>query len=185
MQRASELMNSQVVDLSTGKIKGRVIDLLFSLQNGAIEGLLLKLPLKRYALGFVEIKEVKSLGKDAVTVFKAEGIKKWQQPKKPAGIRFKPLMTQNGNLIGHITDVIIDENNYCVLGLEVSKSLFEDLKRGRQLWLLSPEMALGDVVLVPENCQSVGADRLVEHARRLSSLAITKTEAVCFLNRRD
>lgn len=185
MQRASELMNSQVVDLDTGKIKGRVIDLLFSLQNGAIEGLLLKLPLKRYALGFVEIKGVKSLGKDGVTVFKAEGIKKWQQ-KKPDGIRFKPLMTQTGNLIGHITDVIIDENNYCVLGLEVSKSLFEDLKRGRQLWLISPEMTQGDVVLVPENCQSVGADRLLEHSRRLLPLANnTKTEAVCFLNRRD
>lgn len=184
MQRASDLVGVSVLDLECGKIVGKVVDLIFSLQSGALEGVFVKLPFRRQGLGFVQLSSIKSIGDTALTILSSDCIQKGV--KRPEGVLKKTLINKNGDFLGHITDVIIEEKERMIVGLETSKSVWEDLKSGRSLFALSPETVFDDVVLVPENCHRVSPEKLLEHAKRLAPFALlAKTKAVSFLNRRE
>jgi len=169
MQRASDLINRQVLDLEHGKIVGRVKDLIFSLRSGALYGIFVKLPFHKRQLGFVRSNQIRSIGKDAITILSSDCIGEEQRPQ---GILDKHLLTQSGEFLGRITDVIFSERECLIVGLEISRSVFDDLKSGRKLWPLSPETTIGDVVLVPDNSRALSADKLLEQALRLAPLAL-------------
>jgi len=184
MQRASDLIESKVYDLDGGKVVGKVDDLAFSLQTGAIHGIFVKRPLKRRSLGFVPLLSIKGFGKDTVTILSSDCVEKGVA--KPKGLLTKKIMTDRGNIIGTITDVIIARRERVVVGLELSKSFWEDLKSQRKIWPLSPDFIFGDAVIAPENYHSLQPEKLVEYAKRLAPFFLQiENEEVCLLNGRD
>lgn len=183
MQRASDLINVKVLDLEGGKVIGKVNDIIFSLQSGAILGISVKLPFLRRKEYLVRLRQIRSIGQDAVIIFSSDCL---IEGKRPKGILNKPLMTQTGEFLGHITDVVFSKKERLVLGMEISRGFFDDLNQGRKLWPLTPEIVVGDVVLVPQNSQPLSPGKLLEQSLRLAPLSnMAENEWVSFCNRRD
>ncbi|HHW28421.1 MAG TPA: hypothetical protein GXX21_02515 [Syntrophomonadaceae bacterium] len=141
MHKAREIIGLPVVSLDTGEEIGVVTDLLWSHPQKKIICLVVEEKSgfnHKHQLPFTNIN---SIGKDAVTVSSAEVMEEEREHLDAASLNQKEgelVLTQDGENLGTLNDVIFDVNDGKLLGYELSTGLVGDLLTGRMV--MSPEM---------------------------------------------
>jgi len=156
LRKAKDIIGLAVIDLATGRKIGKVSDLMFD-SNWQLRCILLETKTWLTAPRAIEIEDTVILGEDAVTVTAAPVNKNCPDlpdafyllaDNKLIGL---PVLTKNGQELGNIEDVYIDEKlDKRIIGFEISEGFLSDVTEGRK-WLPFPsEAVLGeDAVIVP------------------------------------
>lgn len=149
MQRAFDLVGTKVIHQGTGKVVGKVFDLLFN-REGICRGLILE---KRFWLAksaFIPISQIASVGEDAIMINSLpelnmdciEGDRLYLYSSRPK-LKGTPLFTSTGKHLGMLEDVYFQEELGSIIGYEVSAGFFADLLEGRQLIKKPDKLMMG------------------------------------------
>lgn len=141
MYKAREIIGLPVVSLDTGKEIGVVTDLLWSHPKMKIICLVVEEKGGFNHNRHLSFTDINSIGKDAVTVSSADVLEDEREHLDAASLNQKEgelVLTQDGQNLGTLNDVIFDVNEGKLLGYEVSTGLVGDLLTGRMV--MSPEM---------------------------------------------
>jgi uncharacterized protein YrrD len=137
VRRAVDILGTQVMNVSSGEIVGRVHDLLFD-REGRLKGLLLE---KKYWFGkvpYLPVSELLCIGEDLVTIEAEPHLT--NESIEDAWVRFGdqsmrgvPVITSNGQQLGVLEDVYFQEEVGTIIGYELSDGFFSDLMEGRRI----------------------------------------------------
>lgn len=145
MHRALEVIGSQVMDVHSGDMVGRIEDVLFD-GDGHLQGVLLE---KKFWFGkqhYVPLSQIESIGEDIVTVtgvsqFDEETISdEFHFLKRKNQLLGLPVVTSSGKQLGTVEDVYFQQEMGNIVGYELSDGLIADLTQGRKL--LKPDETL-------------------------------------------
>jgi uncharacterized protein YrrD len=149
VRRAVDIVGTQVMNVSSGEIVGRVHDLLFD-REGRLKGLLLE---KKYWFGkvpYLPVSQLLSIGEDLVTIeaepqLTNESIEDgWVHlvngDQKMKGV---PVITSNGQQLGILEDVYFQEEVGTIIGYELSDGFFSDLMEGRRMIKRPSKLLIG------------------------------------------
>lgn len=134
MRNAKDLQGLAIVDVANGRKLGSADEIVVSPDSGRLLGFVMK------SLGvlspnerIVEMSDVRSIGADAITVegeevahtdaAVADEIREVRGGKR--GLNGKKVVTQDGTLVGTISDYAIDEQEARVKALMLGGGLFE------------------------------------------------------------
>jgi uncharacterized protein YrrD len=161
MRKVRDLVGLPVVELETGETVGEVRDVMFT-GEGTFHSLLLERGGLLSAARILGKGQIHSLGEDAVTVLNRAVIETFRDEtgtvrgllEGDVHLVGKDVLTQNGNLLGRVEDVYVDNELYTIVGYEVSEGFLTDLKEGRKVLRAHPDfMVGGDTLLVPEDTE--------------------------------
>jgi uncharacterized protein YrrD len=134
MRNAKDLHGLAIVDVANGKKLGSADEIVVSPDTGRVLGFVMKSmgvisPNER----IVEMSDIRAIGADAITVegdevartsqAAAEEFRQARASKR--GLAGKKVVTQDGNLVGTVTDYTIDEKGARVKALILGGGLFE------------------------------------------------------------
>lgn len=149
MRKRKELQGLAVVDVTGGKKLGAVGDLVVSPDTGRIVALTLNGGMLGGAGSYVPIEDVRAIGPDAVTV--ADENVARPDSEMPDGLRAardasralagKKVVTENGSLLGTVSDYLVDESALRVTGLTLGGGLLsgEDALSADRIVSLGPD----------------------------------------------
>lgn len=149
MRKHKELQGLAVVDVTGGRKLGSVGDLVVSPDNGRIVALTLSGGMLGGGGSYVATEDVRAIGPDAVTV-EGENVAR-PDSEMPEGIRAardasrhltgKKVVTENGTLLGTVSDYLVDESALRVTGLSLGGGLLssEDALSADRIVSLGPD----------------------------------------------
>lgn len=160
--KLQEMVGLAVFDVEDGKQIGKVLDFLLD-DDWRITGI--QLEGKAMFTSTVKVvlwEDIVAYGEDAVMIRNQQAIRKWDaeniQLTFSTGngkLKELPLLTEDGILIGHVTDVYFDqEMGNTITGIEVSDGFISDLMEGRKVLPFIPGMTKGEnAIMVPPNSE--------------------------------
>ena len=149
MRKRKELQGLAVVDVTGGTKLGSIGDLVVSPDNGRIVALTLTGGMLSGSSSYVAIEDVHAIGPDAITVEGENAVR--PDSEMPDGIRAardasrhlvgKKVVTENGTLLGTVSDYLVDETAYRVTGLTLGGGLLssEDALSADRIVSLGPD----------------------------------------------
>lgn len=157
MRGARGLIGLPVLEYAKGKRLGTVRDVLVD-RGWALRGIVLDYKSWFTSARYVEWKDVRSIGHDAVMVDAKSSVRKFKDVdgiyylvNGKDRLRGLPLVSAEGIQMGHLEDVYFSQKmEDSIIGFELSDGLLTDLVEGRRNITL-PEGALrgDDMILVP------------------------------------
>ena len=157
MRRVSRLIGTAIVAADSGGKIGRVADVLLDPERGSIVALVVRNGLLRdeRVLPFAEIG---ALGEDAVVVRSAVGVldaSEWRSKgldtRRSKTLKGRPVITTDGNRIGEVQDIFVDEQTGALAHLEIQSPDFAGLLVRRSRLPVSRHVRIGrDVILIPQ-----------------------------------
>jgi len=158
MRKMLEVLGLPVLDTSTGKKVGIVKDAYFS-QTGDLKGLSIESEGLFSKISYLDFNNIGSIGDDAViigssqfltTISATSELYSFISGKK--AYKELPVITTNGNELGHIEDVYILEDLGRIIGYEISDGFLSDITDGRRTIKHPHRMILGeDALIIPNN----------------------------------
>ena len=149
LYKYSEVLNLPVICAGDGKMAGVVKDALFSAKARELKALLLDRKGLETGKRLVYLKEILSLGKDAVVIdsmgsvselSKAAYAEKFGNDGRIMGLR---IFTKNGEDLGIVNDIIFDRISGRIESVEVSDGFIQDVVRGRSVLPLFGRVEFG------------------------------------------
>lgn len=155
MDRYSEVIGLPVLCVEDGKRIGVISDILFSPETREAKAFLLEhkgcLPGRQVVL----MRDVASLGRDAVIVEDSSCIHRLKDAARSekldrrVRVNGMKVFTRSGSDLGTVKDVLFDYKTGMIEGVEVSDGLLQDLVQGRSLLPLFGKVEFGeDSILV-------------------------------------
>lgn len=148
MRSRAEVRGLPVVDTDSGRVLGRVKELVVNPRRGVVTGLLLSAGRRDLFLPFDQIRV---LGQAAVTVgaeVRLEPTRDGAQCEGPIG---KRVVTPDGKLLGLVDDILFDAESGCLWGYELTAGVLADFVDGRKAVALTDDLVIGpDSVITPE-----------------------------------
>jgi len=133
------MKNAPVVDRISGRLLGRVEQVLVQLPAHYVQGIAVCGEHGWHKTFFLARHDIWAFGAGCVVACGAALL-----PLRQACLAIDiPLYSHCGVLEGHICDVLIDTMGG-IRGVQVSKSLVEDVKNGREILPLTGKLILGD-----------------------------------------
>jgi len=156
MRCRAEVVGLPVVEIDSGRVIGRVKDLVFDLGHGRLESLIVQAGRSEVRLPF---DQVHSLGESAVTVGAEVRFEPVEGGSKAAAAATacvapmgKRILSREGRVLGLVDDVIFDADSGAVWGYQVSAGLLVDFVEGKKAVPLTDELIVGpDSVVVAED----------------------------------
>jgi len=151
MKKGREIRNLPVIDILNGQLLGYVQD--FKTDSYArVQGLyLVTLEKQAYYLPFEAISK---MGADAVLV-KSELLKLSDSPtewSEALGLSERTVLTSSGEILGQVSDLLIEEEEGNIAGYEVSDGYLKDVFLGRKVVPTADILTWGiDSVIVKED----------------------------------
>jgi uncharacterized protein YrrD len=152
MRKRKDLEGLAVVDVSGGRKLGAVSDLVISSDDGRVLAITLRGGLFGGGGSYVAAEDVRSIGPDALTVKGDQAVR--PESEMPDDLREardasrklpgKKVVTENGTLLGTVSDYVIDEATLRVTGLTIGGGLLS-----------------GEDALATDRVVSVGPDALI------------------------
>lgn len=154
-----------VISLADGERKGTVHDVVYSAREGRL--LYFTVPVSGGFFGggktlLLDAVDIKSVGKDAITIANSDLLREQDRNVKQVAedsgesIVGKRLMTEDGDNLGSIDDVLIDPATFLIVAYQVSGGLWHDLMRGQTDVPVEMVLNVGkDVVVVPSSVKQV------------------------------
>jgi uncharacterized protein YrrD len=157
MHKGSDVIGKVVVTYDTGERVERVQDLLFDQDSNQLVGLLVDEGGWLSSARVVTLKNVQTIGPNAVVIPSKSAIAKSskipeikQILKRNNVLKGTRIMTTNGRDLGTMVDLYFDEETGAVEGYEVSGGLFADVYSGRSFVPAPRTLNIGeDVAFVP------------------------------------
>jgi len=152
LRKVSDLINLPVINLASGSQIAKVNDIVLNADDDVLQGFLCENKL-------LSLKNIKNLGKDAIMVEGDELNSLLESVKIPVNpplflpeyILATPIVTEQGECIGTVGDILIEENTGKIMGYEVSDGLLKDLVKGRSIITVPQIITYGeDAVVVRE-----------------------------------
>jgi len=157
MPTINELLGLPVINLSTGEQVGEVKDVVIDTVNYRLVGVLLSRAGWFHAGRGIPLGAMKNIGPGSITIedetaiVNAETLTVQGRTILNEEIIGKDLITADGNVMGTLSDILLDVNTGLLTGYEVSDSVIRDLLDGRSNIPLPPQQRIGeDAVIVAE-----------------------------------
>lgn len=122
MKTSQQIIGLPVVSITDGNEIGRVKALMIHAAMGKADFLILDSAIRSLAGGVVPIGKVLGIGTDAVTVLQAEDVSAMADVpaaiellQKNATVRGTRILSRKGTLLGVAGDLIVDEDNACLI----------------------------------------------------------------------
>jgi len=158
MKKLQEVIGLSVLDVSSGKKVGTVKDIYFDL-NGDVKGFLVEGSGFFSRGSFLSYEELGAIGDDAVTIGTADFLQplhlneqfySFNSGKTP--YKELPVVTTNGNELGHIIDVYFKEELGKIIGYEISDGFLSDITEGRRTIGHPDRQIVGkDAIVIPND----------------------------------
>ena len=155
------LVGLPVVELTEGQQIGEVRDVLFA-ATGVFHSLLLERGGLLSAVKVLPKGNINVIGQDAITTQTRDGVVELREELQALSTLIeghmhfvgKDVLTADGQLLGTVEDVYLDEDLNTIVGYEISEGLLVDLREGRKVMRAHPEIMIGqDTVLVPSDTE--------------------------------
>lgn len=139
MERYSEVVGLPVICIEDGKRIGIVCDIIFCPKKKEVKALLLERKGCEISMKAILLRDIASLGKDAVIVKDCTRVTKMRKLKdeelfidkgEVKGLR---IFTKSGHDLGVVKDVLFDYKTGSIEGLEISDGLLQDIVQGRNI----------------------------------------------------
>lgn len=160
--KLQEMVGLAVFDVEDGKQIGKVFDFLLD-ETWSITGIQLEgKAMFSSTIKVVLWEDIVAYGEDAVMIRNQQAIQKEEAENiqltfnsGSGKLKELPILTEDGILIGHVTDVYFDhELGNTITGIEVSDGFFSDLMEGRKVLPFAPGMTKGEnAIMVPPNSE--------------------------------
>ncbi len=150
MRCRRDLTGLPVVEVDSGRVRGKVRDVVFNLDRGRVRGLVVSPTAGE--TGFLPFEQVYKVGVSAVTVGVEAQILPWDGTEGDrAGVPLgKRVLSCEGEVLGVVDDVLFDPESGAVWGYQVTRGLLSDLVDGKRGVSLTDEVVVGpDSVVVP------------------------------------
>ena len=153
MRRMAELIGLPVISRSNGEILGEVDDLIYLPTSSQIRGLVIKSTEQYYT----ESDNIYKIGSDVIILNHSSLLYEYQKApgigitERTGTIMGEPVITNDGKEIGAINDLVIDENDYRLVGYEVSGGVIQDVLQGRNILSLDDDITYGKDALIINN----------------------------------
>lgn len=148
METYSDTVGLPVICSGNTKKVGNISDVIFNPETKEIIGFGVEMKGLLRLKKMVEIKDVLSLGKDAMVIVNQQSLvndKKHALKYKLIGNR---IYTKTGNELGVVKDVLFDFNTGKIEGLEASDGLLQDIISGRNIIPLFGKVELGEETIL-------------------------------------
>jgi uncharacterized protein YrrD len=171
LARATELVGKPVVSASTGDVLADVKDVIYSAGEGRLLGFSLNKRgfLAGPAKDVLPWAQVSAVGRDAVMVDGPESLVGPKDARPEVGspapnrnVIGNAVMSDAGQELGKVTDLVVDTDHGDVIGYELGGSVVEGLRGGRHLLIPLPEQlsVSGTTLMVPAAVQEFVRDDL-------------------------
>lgn len=138
--KASDVIGLKIISLDKGEEVGEVSDIIYDPLNQNLKAFLIDKGGWFSEARIVPFDLVQKIGMDALTVNSSLDIKKasempdpvWGISEKNSKIRRMSVVTEDGNNVGRVSDVLFDNQTGELIEYEISKGPIEDLKSGRK-----------------------------------------------------
>ena len=151
MRTAGELSGLAVVREAAGERLGRVHDVLFDPASGRVAGFLVRTGGGLFSKPqFLPQLLVRSLGQDALLVESGAVLEEVHSEPVAAGaisahaLDGRPVLDATGTVIGHVADVLVNDDGKSVAALTLSTGLLGNLMQRRPRLPLSQIRAIGE-----------------------------------------
>ncbi|NLP13231.1 MAG: photosystem reaction center subunit H [Clostridium sp.] len=150
MQRYSEVIGLPVVCATDGKRVGLIKDIVFCPKEKKMVAFLVERKGYEILKKVVFIKDVLSLGKDALIINDLNDVKDLRKVqdspefKEKGDILGLRIYTRSGEEIGVAKDVLLDFTHGKIDGIEVSDGLIQDILKGRNILPLIGKVEFGE-----------------------------------------
>lgn len=159
MRKMLEVLGLPVIDTSSGKKVGIVKDAYFT-QAGELKGLAIESDGLFSKISYLDFSNIGAIGDDAViigssqfltTISSTSELYSFVSGKK--SYKELPVITTNGNELGHIQDVYFMEDMGRIIGYEISDGFLSDITDGRRTIKHPQRMILGEDALIIPNTE--------------------------------
>jgi len=177
MYKAKDMIGKSLVSYASGTILYKIHDVIHDPTNHKVLGFLVDETWKLAKGRHVPFSEVRSIGKDAITIDDSESILTAKEDPdvknimdSHADIRTQKVMTEDGEELGKITDFYFNDTG-TIEGYELSEGMVQDAYTGKSFLPVSEITKVGEeVVFVPREAIQVldeqvsGIKGAVQHA---------------------
>lgn len=177
MKKVSEFIRLPVLSKDSGKKIAVTKDLVFSRHKFRVMALVTNEGSVFKEVKIIKYKNIKSVGKDAIIVSKENVIENaadipeiYQLLKESKKIIGEDVITETGENIGVVQDIIIDEDNGKVLGFILSDGLIQDIMDGRNVLPYIYGITFGKDALMISNKIKTEFDKNKEYFKKLLEL---------------
>lgn len=175
MKRSEELLGLSVISIEDGKELGRVSDFIINPAEGSLEFLVVDNGLRYLGVKILPFNRVEGVGEDAVTVQNRSSIS-WRTSRKfinflkKSDIRVKgtKILTTKGNLIGTVSEFLIDEES----GGEIAGCILAPVEGKGKPGIIPSEdiITFGkDILVVNEGIENRILDELVDSHKQAAA----------------
>lgn len=193
MKKGKEVSGLAVMKIPEGNKEAVVIDPVIDEESSRILGFTVK---KRGVLRpkrFLSLKAIKKIGNDAVTISKIDNFKKLDKEIKLLDKEKRPIdqkiLTDKGQEVGRIDDVVFDEETGEILGYEISGGVVKDVLSGKSFLPALEDVEYGEAaVVIPEEMLETiktggrGLQSIAEEINLYSSVVTEKAKEVLMHN---
>lgn len=158
MKKASELLSLYVVDNSRRKKICKIKDIIYSETKDKIIGFKINNNMFKKNSKIINFDEILFIGNDSIVINNKEDVKTTNNTMtslshyESQNILDYEVKYEDGETIGYIKDIIVDENNGKILGYILTDGIFEDLINGRNILPnLKDINYLDDSIIVPKS----------------------------------
>lgn len=161
-QKISSLIGMPIFALTNGKRVGTVKDIVFDSQHSRLAALTIEEPgiisSERRILPF---DRVKSIGRDAIMVENEDAfVAEANAPEvvrvleQKSAVTDKRVLTEGGNLLGYVSDIMIDPETGKAQSYELTGGMAKDIAKGRTYVGVPDIVVLGlDAMIVPDQTE--------------------------------
>lgn len=183
--RTSDVIGTKIVSVKEGKKIDTVDDVIYDPKDNRIKALLVSEGGLFASAKILMIEDVKSVGEDAVVIESEHSIKDAKEvpenvsqiAKESTNLTETKIITETGNELGKVTDLLFDPQSGEVAEFEVSQGGLKDVREGKKRIRISDIITIGEDATIVKGATekkvesqtgglteaaSTGADRLRE-----------------------
>lgn len=153
--KGREIISLPVIDRSIGREIGEVKSIVYDAQERKLKALIIEDGGWLWGKNLIHLKDVESIGHDAVIVSSLDVIVRTSDNNEADRICHEGscligynVITNSGNDFGVIEDIVVESTTGSIVGLEISNGLLADLIEGRTTIKYPTDTIYGEEALI-------------------------------------
>ncbi|KPU44957.1 PRC-barrel domain protein [Oxobacter pfennigii] len=161
MKKSKQLTGLNVIVKKGGKIIGKISKTLYNPGEEKIQGFSISCGKWVSNEKILLINDIVNIGKDTVIINEETNLKNPQKSNKDEDEALKklmglPVITSEGEELGFVEDIILDEKNFSVEGYVLTDGIVEDILRGKRILPFNEEIFFGkDVIIISSRYKNI------------------------------
>lgn len=154
MRKVSELIGLPVVNKKSGSKIATIKEVIYSKKKYRVMGFLVSEGNFFRGAKIIQFNNIDSIGKDALVIKNENVIKKCSilpelnQLVNEKKIIEEEILTEEGESLGHVKDILIDEEKGKIIGFILTDGLIQDIKEGRNVLPYNTGIVFGESSII-------------------------------------